>query len=398
MHERRELSHESSVDVLVNFSRLISSTESPAEILPRLAEAAAEHLGADAAAVLQVGDDGYLRVAASYRLPDELALWAAPAGSAGEELVEAVVEAARGHFVEGRSFALVSSGDLFGVLIVLCRHECELDPRRVELASGLVDLAAIALRKAYQYTSLQRSLAELRATRAMVERTEKLRALGQAAAGIAHDLKNLLNPLSLNVTVLRRRLQRGETRNDDVLDSIDRVLRQGQDTLERLREFSRQTPDRLPELRRLDELARHALELARARVGPGEKRIAFVEELSDPPPVELVASECVTALLNLIVNAVDAIAEQGTVWLRSGAQDGGSWVAIADDGPGIPPEIEKHIYEPFFTTKGAEGTGLGLSLAYAFAQRHRGRITCETAAGKGTTFTLWFPWPAKTTR
>jgi signal transduction histidine kinase len=105
----------------------------------------------------------------------------------------------------------------------------------------------------------------------------------------------------------------------------------------------------------------------------------------------------VAALLNLVSNAIDAIqaldegAEGGTVTVSTGASDGGAWVRVHDDGPGIPEEIQGRIFEPFFTTKGTEGTGLGLAIVYAFVRRHGGKLTLDSAPGKGTAFTLWFP-------
>ena len=84
------------------------------------------------------------------------------------------------------------------------------------------------------------------------------------------------------------------------------------------------------------------------------------------------AGEVVSALVNLIVNAIDAAGTTGkTITLRSGEADGGSFVEVEDDGPGMPPEVEKRVFEPFFTTKGTEGTGLGLAMVYATVQRIR---------------------------
>ena len=104
-----------------------------------------------------------------------------------------------------------------------------------------------------------------------------------------------------------------------------------------------------------------------------------------------VSGEILSALVNLFVNAVDAGAS--TITLRSGEDDGGSWIAISDDGPGMPPDVAKRVFEPFFTTKGAEGTGLGLSMVYASMQRHGGKVQLDTAEGQGTTFKLWFVAP-----
>jgi signal transduction histidine kinase len=107
------------------------------------------------------------------------------------------------------------------------------------------------------------------------------------------------------------------------------------------------------------------------------------EELGGAPPVLGSSGEIVSALVNLIVNAIDAMPNGGTIWLRTGEADRGSWVEVADDGPGMPPEVEIRVFEPFFTTKGEEGTGLGLAMVFACMQRHGRSVTLETAPGKG---------------
>ena len=105
-----------------------------------------------------------------------------------------------------------------------------------------------------------------------------------------------------------------------------------------------------------------------------------------------VGSEMVSALVNLIVNAIDAIVEKGSaVVLRSGQDAGASWVEVSDDGPGMSAEVAKRAFEPFFTTKGQDGTGLGLAMVYATMQRHGGNVTLDTALERGTTIRLCFP-------
>jgi signal transduction histidine kinase len=118
---------------------------------------------------------------------------------------------------------------------------------------------------------------------------------------------------------------------------------------------------------------------------------ALTVEQGLAPKVLLRPADCVTAIVNLIFNAVDAVEGKGRITIRTGAGEGGSWVEIADNGPGIPPEIQSRILEPFFTTKGNHGTGLGVSIVYAFTQRHGGRLNIESEPGKGARFRMWFP-------
>ena len=92
------------------------------------------------------------------------------------------------------------------------------------------------------------------------------------------------------------------------------------------------------------------------------------------------------------MNAIDAAGpDSKALTMRSGEDDGGSFVEVEDDGPGMPADIESRVFEPFFTTKGDEGTGLGLAMVYATMQRYGGVITLDTAVGRGTRFRLWLP-------
>jgi signal transduction histidine kinase len=103
------------------------------------------------------------------------------------------------------------------------------------------------------------------------------------------------------------------------------------------------------------------------------------------------AADCVTAIVNLVFNAVDALEGKGTIAVRTGASDDGAWVEVQDNGPGISEEMKNRILEPFFTTKGNLGTGLGVSTVYAFTQRHGGRLDIESEPGGGARFKMWFP-------
>jgi signal transduction histidine kinase len=190
--------------------------------------------------------------------------------------------------------------------------------------------------------------------------------------------------------IITRSLDRGKI--DDAKESaveMKQALQRGLQTLERLRSFSRQTKDEKTEDVDLDQLAREAVAIGKSRAASRQARIPrLVEELTGPPVVRAVGGEVVAALVNLVVNAIDAGA--GTITIRSGTSDGGSWIEVADDGPGMPPEVAKRVFEPFFTTKGEEGTGLGLAMVYATMERCGGTVTIDTKEGKGTTFRLLF--------
>ena len=234
---------------------------------------------------------------------------------------------------------------------------------------------------------LSLDITERKRLEASVRQDDKLRALGQMAAGIAHDLKNILNPIALQLQLLRTHVA-GEGGTHDALATIEEAIRAGSDTVESLRRFSRKEVDRTPEPGDLGRFADVAVEICRPKVRE-RAGAELVRERAGGPRVLIRGSELVTAIVNLVVNAVEALPAAGTVTVRNGS-DGGAWVEIADDGPGMSADVESRIFEPFFTTK-PHGTGLGLAMVYAFVQRHGGRITVDTAVGRGTTIRMWFP-------
>ncbi len=380
------------IDVLIRVSRMISAAAEPAEILPLLAQAAVEQLGADASAVLRVTASDGVRLAASHNLPAGLPRLSIDDDADSAEQGQCLLSACGGRFAGAHTLPLVSGGDLFGSLVLLFARDEDLAPDRKALAEGLVDLAATSLSRAAQYAELSRNYAELRASRAVLSRSHKLRALGQMAAGVSHDLKNILNPLSLHLQFLRRALPRDAVDAQESVTEMQQVLKRGIETVERLRDFSRQAPQRKVEPVDLNVLVHEAVEICRPRLRSRvDVQIRITCALGSPGPVLIQASDGVAALVNLIVNAIDALHDHGTITVTTGHGEDGGWVRVADDGPGMAPEVEQRVFEPFFTTKGDEGTGLGLAMVYASVQRHGGRVTLETAPGAGAAFTIWLP-------
>jgi PAS domain S-box-containing protein len=258
------------------------------------------------------------------------------------------------------------------------------------------------------YNALQQAYDDLRDTREAVMQHERLRVLGQMASGIAHDINNALAPVKLYAQVLiedeRGMSERGRDNLRTIRDAIDDVT----ETVERLREFYRSRESQLKLLPlNLNELVRQVIELARARWRdmPQESGITIdvVTELSDDlPPAVGIESEIREALINLIFNAVDAMPSGGTLKLRTGVtqselmteeQPRGrqSYIEVIDTGVGMDENTRRRCLEPFFTTKGERGTGLGLAMVYGIVKRNNAGIEIESAPGRGTTVSLRFP-------
>ena len=380
---------ESALQTLGRFARVVSDAGAARDVLALLADSLFEHVARTGTAVFALGSDGKLRLAAQrgLTLGDDLEVDLYEVDTLAET-VRAKVGLPGVHL----NRPLVAGASLYGSVVMLCK-EGDGAPD-LALAEGLIDLAAVALSTASHVEQLERQFNELREQQEMLARTEKLRALGQMAAGVSHDLKNILNPLSLHLQLITRSLDKGNIADaKESAVEMKEVLQRGVQTLERLRHFSRQTTETKTELVDLDRLAREAVAIGKSHAASGTGRVPRVhEELGAPPQVMAVSGEIVSALVNLVVNAVDAMKEKGgTITLRSGEDENGSWLEVADDGPGMPPEVASRVFEPFFTTKGEMGTGLGLAMVYATVQRHGGNVTLDTAPSKGTTFRITLP-------
>jgi PAS domain S-box-containing protein len=296
--------------------------------------------------------------------------------------------------------------ELLGRTMVECYPGIETTAMFGVLEACMRDRSSARIENEFQYDNGQRAWFELRIQpcteglivlslditerkqlEASVRQDDKLRALGQMAAGIAHDLKNILNPIALQIQLLRSRLT-GDGGARDALAAIEEAIRAGSDTVENLRRFSSKEVDRAPEATDLNRFTDVAVEICRPKIyeHPG---VQIVRERGPAPQVLVRGSELVTAIVNLVVNAVEALRGAGRITVRTGSA-GGAWVEVADDGPGMTAETEGRMFEPFFTTK-AQGTGLGLAMVYAFVQRHGGRVNVDTAPGRGTAIRLWFP-------
>jgi signal transduction histidine kinase len=374
---------------LVQFSKLVADSSTSEGIFSLLAQTVVDRCGASHALVFGTSDTGDFTLLSSHGACDDsdLSKLDLDGVCSVAELRTAVIKACGHGRYDFRAFPLISEAALFGALIILHPESQPLDDAQSVLVEGLTELTAISLNKTYQHQKLQKAFDDLRMSQDTLIRTEKFRALGQISAGIAHDLKNLLSPLVLYTDHLRD----AAGNRDEVLETlerVDRILARGLETVERLRDFSRQSSEESDAVPTdLNEMVREAIEISRPRLSG----IQLLLQLGSPPLTLIRSADCVTALVNLLFNAVDALQGKGRITVLTGAADGGAWVQVEDNGPGIPPEIRGRILEPLFTTKGNLGTGLGVSTVYAFTQRHDGRLEIESEPGHGASFKMWFP-------
>jgi len=277
----------------------------------------------------------------------------------------------------------------------------EFSEEEKELARMLADHAAIAIRQAQLYAEANRRrqdaerMAEnLERSQSSLVKTERLRALGEMAAGVAHDFNNLLSVILGRTELMLRRVGEAETSRD--LEAVRRAAQDGADTVRRIQEFTRTRRTRVFERVDLAEVAREVIELTRPRweLEAQAKGVTYEFEVDGTtPPVAGRPEELREVLTNLITNAVDAMPAGGVCRVRLEGGDEWAVMAISDTGIGMAEEMRRRVFEPFFTSKGPRGTGLGLAVSWGIVTRHGGTIEVDSVPGRGTTFRLRLPIP-----
>lgn len=299
-----------------------------------------------------------------------------------------------------------------GLLVAARQREHAFASPDCEFLRQLTEHVALAAHQMQLYTALQQAYDDLRQTQHTVMQQERLRALGQMASGIAHDINNAISPVSLYTESLLERETNLSERARGYLVTIQRAIEDVAATVARMREFYRQREPQL-ELARIDanRILCQVIDLTKARWSdlPQQRGVVVdlqTELVAGTPEIMGAESEIRDALTNLIFNAVDAMPEGGTLTLRTRrlappeAQEGGPderiCMEVCDTGIGMDEETRRRCLEPFFTTKGERGTGLGLAMVYGMVQRHSAELELESQLGRGTTFRLVFPAYAPT--
>lgn len=298
---------------------------------------------------------------------------------------------------------------LLGRTLLECYPGIETAPVFELLERCLRDQVAASLENEFKYADGQRAWFELRinpcpeglivlsldvterkALEATLQRGYKLRALGQMAAGVAHDLRNILAPLGLWISMLA--LRRGDADTAEILGSMRASLEHGMQTIDLLRDVSRQTPEQTPaEPIAIEPIVRDAIRLSLARTQSSSAPITITAELGETAPVRVRGAELLGPLVNLLANSIEASPDGGRIIVRTGGDDVGVWIEVSDNGLGMSEEVQKRAFEPFFTTKYERGCGLGLSMVYAFAVRHHGEVRLSSTPGRGTDVRIVLP-------
>lgn len=303
---------------------------------------------------------------------------------------------------------LLVESQVFGVLIATRKQPDAFSSADCEFLRQLSEHVALAAHQTQLHDALQQAYEDLRRSQHTALQQERLRALGQMASGIAHDINNAISPVALYTESLLEREPNLSERARNYLTTIQRAIEDVAETVMRMREFYRQRePQLVLTTISLDRLAQQVIDFTRARWSdlPQEHGVVIrlVTDFAPNLPTTMGAeAEIRDALTNLIFNAVDAMPQGGTLTLRTRALSSDQTdresphstavaIEVSDTGIGMSNDIRQHCLEPFFTTKGERGTGLGLAMVYGMVQRHSAALEIDSEPGMGTTMRLVFP-------
>lgn len=269
----------------------------------------------------------------------------------------------------------------------------------LESMMAFAQQAGLAIHNAFMYQELktfsqqmeekiQKTTADLNKTEAQLIRSEKLAALGQLAAGIAHEIRNPLTSINILIHSLASNLPPGTSPKED-LEVIEEEIHRINEIVDQFLRFAKPAPPLLQKAE-VTSIFEETLQLLRPQIE--KQRIIVKKEFQALPPILMDREQMKQVILNLLLNAVQAMPEGGHLSLKGHMLEGGRWVtlSIRDSGVGIPNEDICKLFDPFFSTKEG-GVGLGLSIAHRIMDQHHGKIEVESAPGKGTCFMVWLP-------
>lgn len=317
-------------------------------------------------------------------------------GAAAEELRQSI--APPGQVPEPKlsgsvlHWPLVASGDAVGVLEVPEVLGPIGEPER-RVLSIAADQIAASIRQERLIDALERKQHDLADARKHLARSGWLESLGEVVAGTAHEFNNVISAILGRAQILRRMVTAPEQVRS--LDVIEQAASDGSGLVQRIRERMQQETATKGRPVQLNALVRETVERASTRIESrlGGGPIHIEVEPRTTRPVLGDATELRQVLTNLIYNAVDAMPRGGRLVVRTGTDPEKKevWFEVEDEGTGMDEETRHRIFQPFFTTKGANGTGLGLSVSQEIISRHGGRFEVQSQPGKGTRIRALLP-------
>ncbi len=295
---------------------------------------------------------------------------------------------------------LQSSGETFGVMVVARHAAHSFSSGECEFLRQLGEHVSLSATHARLIESLKKAYSELEEAQQAAMQQERLRLLGQMASGIAHDINNAISPISLYADSLLHREDSLTAAGRKQLETIQLAVSDVTETIGRLRDFYRPGSEAAQRRNvRPNRLVLQALDLTKARWRDQKQLtggvIDVVTHFEEPcPDILLAEAEVRDAVVNLILNAVDAMPGGGTLRITTGVvleQDVRRYeIEICDTGTGMDEETLRRCIEPFFTTKGDQGSGLGLAMVFGCMKRHNGEVVIHSQPAEGTCVKLLF--------
>ena len=290
----------------------------------------------------------------------------------------------------------IDSGQ-FAIIFLLSKTKEIYNEQEIGFLNGLSEAVSISAHNNALYEELDRSYNVLQDTQKKMMERERLNAMGQMASGIAHDINNTLVPITLYVESLLEREEGLSERARRYLSIIQSAAHDIERTTMRMRMFykKREQEEEHVEID-LSTIFRDVIDLTRPRWETMPQKLGIVVRITTDVPewcpgITADPSELREALVNLVFNAIDAMPEGGTVTLSVVPNEGAIAIHVTDTGTGMTKEQIEHAFEPFYTTKGEKGTGLGLAMVFGVMSRHAGTVDIQSDEGKGTTVRLVFP-------
>jgi signal transduction histidine kinase len=414
-HREAERRRDQEARAMAAINKAIGGSLDPAAILKAVGGTAQNILGADRVVVLLGADPRALRVAHLAGLPhpelvEGQVLDLVAAGSRlqvralGEHRVFSVDDwrkdprvnpelARRWEAASGIVAPLAAHDRTFGLLVITNSEPRHWTRDQVEVAEALAAQASVALDNARLYEDARKAYQDLKDAQQRIMGTEKMAVLGTFASGLAHEVRNPLNSIALQLSILDRRIGRVDAPVGREMGELTKIIREEVQRLDGLVGdfllFSR--TDRLQY--RPADLAALVDEVVQL-LGPEAKGAGVTLRRlligGDLPSLQMDAEKMKQVVINLVRNAIEAMPDGGEVTVESGVVNGHAQLVVRDTGPGLPEGVD--VFQLFVTTK-PRGTGLGLSIVQQIVLQHGGEIAAASEAGKGTAFTISLPLP-----
>jgi signal transduction histidine kinase/DNA-binding response OmpR family regulator len=294
--------------------------------------------------------------------------------------------------------AIKSQREVFGVINVTNRRSGKpFNSDDVAFLSGLASQLGIVIDGARRSDQLHKAYQSLRATQEQLVFSERIKAVGQMAAGVAHDFNNALSVIVARAQFALARLEGPGPDIPTVRSDLETIIKtslQGAESIKRIQDYTRIRKDTPNSPVSLNSVIKDAVEIARPKWKEQSeargKQVVLETNLQEIPDVSGNVYELTQVVNNLIFNAVEAMPDGGRIQIDTSTRDGLVMMRLADTGIGMNDETQKRLFEPFFTTK-ESGQGLGTSIVFGIVSRHGGEITVDSVPGKGTTFTVTLP-------